>query len=89
MEFKLACKTALEYFQEDYDDTGLSSIIDVGDRWVFSAGNKAREIFYGKNPVAIKKDGEEILPFYMPDEHNRKLIREGKDVEIPEEFKIR
>ena len=56
MEFKVACKMAFDYFRKEYEDDGLHLIEDVGDRWVFSGGNKEHTVFYGKQSIAIKKD---------------------------------
>ena len=89
MEFTLACQTALKHFKEVYDDTGLYAIRDVGDRWVFSGGAKEMTVIYGRQSIAIKKDGEEILPFLLPDEHNFELLDHAKDIEVPEEFRIK
>lgn len=89
MEFMLACQTALKYFKEVDNDTGLYSIRDVGDRWVFSGGSKKPTVFYGKQAIAIKKDGEGILPFHLFDERNWELLDHAKDIEVPEEFQIK
>ena len=89
MEFMLACQTALKYFEKVDNDTGLYSIRDVGDRWVFSGGSKKPTVFYGKQAIAIKKDGEGILPFHLFDERNWELLDHAKDIEVPEEFRIK
>ena len=89
MEFMLACQTALKYFDKVDNDTGLYSIRDVGDRWVFSGSAKEPTVIYGKQSIAIKKDGEEILPFHLPDEHNFELLNHAKKIEVPEEFRIK
>ena len=89
MEFMLACQTALKYFEKVDNDTGLYSIRDVGDRWVFSGSAKEPTVIYGKQSIAIKKDGEEILPFHLFDEHNFELLDHAKDIEVPEEFRIK
>ena len=73
MEFMLACQTALKYFEKVDNDTGLYSIRDVGDRWVFSG--------------SAKEPG--ILPFHLFDERNWELLDHAKDIEVPEEFQIK
>ena len=73
MEFKTACKVAFDYFKKEYEDDGLNLIEDVGDRWAFFGGTKEHTVIYGKQAIAIKKDGEEILPFHLFDEHNFEL----------------
>ena len=50
MEFMLACQTALKYFEKVDNDTGLYSIRDVGDRWVFSGALKNR-LFFTENKL--------------------------------------
>ena len=46
MEFISACRVALKHFKREYGDTGLYSIKDIGDRWLFSGGDKKGTIFY-------------------------------------------
>ncbi len=89
MEFKTACKVAFDYFKKEYEDDGLNLIEDVGDRWAFFGGTKEHTVIYGKQAIAIKKDGEEILPFHLFDEHNFELLDHAKDIEVPEEFRIK
>ena len=89
MEFTVACKMAFDYFRKEYEDDGLHLIEDVGDRWVFSGGNKEHTVFYGKQSIAIKEDGEKILPFILPDKHNFELLNHSLIFEVPEEFRIK
>ena len=51
--------------------------------------SKKPTVFYGKQAIAIKKDGEGILPFHLFDERNWELLDHAKDIEVPEEFQIK
>lgn len=89
MEFISACRVALKHFKREYGDTGLYSIKDIGDRWLFSGGDKNGTIFYGKMSITVEKNGDKVDYFNLPDKHNFELLNHAKDVKVPEEFGIK
>ena len=53
MKFEEACEAAMEYFKTGYGDTGLCSIKDLGDRWLFNGANGEEEAIYGKQGLSL------------------------------------
>ncbi|WP_419036626.1 hypothetical protein [Enterocloster bolteae] len=87
MKFEEACEAAMEYFKTGYGDTGLCSIKDLGDRWLFNGAN-GEEAIYGKQGIAIVKDSGKQELFYLPDISNFKLLDSAVNIEIPVEYRL-
>lgn len=88
MKFEIACKKAMEYFKKEYGDTGLCSIKDLGDKWLFDGSDKEQSIVYGKPGITIDKKTGEMELFHLPNEKNFELLDAALDISIPEEYKI-
>ena len=46
MKFEAACEKAMRYFENEYGDTGLISIMDLGDKWLFDGANEDSSVVY-------------------------------------------
>ena len=88
MKFEEACEAAMEYFKTGYGDTGLCSIKDLGDRWLFNGANGEEEAIYGKQGIAIVKDSGKQELFYLPDISNFNLLDSAVNIEIPVEYRL-
>ncbi len=88
MKFKSACNKAMEYFKKEYGDTGLCSIKDLGDKWLFDGSDDEQSIVYGKQGITIDKKTGEMELFQLPNEKNFELLDDAADISIPEEYKI-
>ena len=88
MKFKSACNKAMEYFKKEYGDTGLCSIKDLGDKWLFDGSDDEQSIVYGKQGITIDKKTGEMELFQLPNEKNFELLGDAVDISIPEEYKI-
>jgi len=86
MKFENACEKAMEYFNSEYGDIGLSPAYDIGDRWVFSGYNAKHETLYGKQSIAIAKDTGEQTIFYLPDEKNFELLDKAIQIRVPKRY---
>lgn len=88
MKFETACKKAMDFLKKEYGDDGFSSIMDLGDRWLFDGTDAKRTIFYGKPGVTIDKKSGTLGFFLLPDEKNFELLNEAIEVEIPKNYII-
>ena len=88
MKFEEACEAAMEYFKTGYGDTGLCSIKDLGDRWLFNGANGEEEAIYGNQGLAIVKYSGKQELFYRPDISNFKLLDSAVNIEIPVEYRL-
>lgn len=55
MKFESACRIAMDYFKKEYDDVGLCSIQDLGEKWLFGGADAELSVIYGKPGVTIDK----------------------------------
>lgn len=74
------------YFLLDNDFEGIYKSIDIGDLYVFFGGNP-KEAYYGIRTVAIdKKTG---IVDWFDSNSNRKILKTGKEIDIPQEYKTK
>ena len=88
MRFEEACGKAMAYFRKEHNDIGLSSIMDLGDRWLFSGVNAEPGVVYGKQKITINKKTGDIELFYLTNEKNFKLLDNAVDIAIAEEYVV-
>lgn len=87
MTFELACKKAMEYFKKMYGDIGLSSIKDLGEKWLFDGEDVQHCAVYGKEGLTIDKNTGEIKPFIMMEDDNLQLYKKSADIDVPKEYR--
>ena len=88
MKFEAACKKAMRYFEKEYGDTGLISIMDLGDKWLFDGANEDSSVVYGKQCITIDKDTGEREIFYLPNDKNFELLENVEKMIIPENYRL-
>lgn len=88
MKFRLACEKAMEYFKENYGDSGFCSIQDLGECWLFEGKNKNGLVIYGKPGITINKESGKQELFCLPDEKNFELLDEAVEIVVPEEYRV-
>lgn len=88
MKFESACGIAMDYFKKEYDDVGLYSIQDLGEKWLFEGADAELSVIYGKPGVTIDKKTGKFEFFHLPDAKNFKLLDSAVDLDIPEEYRI-
>lgn len=86
MKFENACEKALQYLNNEWGDTGFSSILDLGGKWLFNGINKEKSVVYGKQGVTVNKETGKIELFILPNENNFNLLDLAVDVDIPEKY---
>ena len=86
--FKKACKTAYNYYKEQWEIDGLLYAKDIGDRWLFRGGSDGI-VIYGMPTLAINKESGEISFFELPNEENFCILKTAKEIELPEEYRTK
>lgn len=88
MKFETACNKAMEYLKKEYNDVGLSSIRDLGDKWLFDGADAEQSTVYGKPGIVIDKNSGDQELFYLPNESNFKLLKQSISIEVPKNYKV-
>lgn len=86
MEFNDICKSAYSYFVKHMNIEGLCSAVDIGDCFVFSAGDP-NVVNYGGCMVSVDKQSGIIEEFGVTE--NLQLLMQSKKMNIPNEYKFR
>lgn len=88
MMFAEACEKAMQYFRDKWNDIGLCSIQDLGDKWLFNGENSENKVVYGKQGITIDKKTGNISLFVLPDVNNFKILEGAKNIEIPGKYVV-
>ena len=86
MKFKNICKSVYDYYEKHFNESGLCSCVDIGEYYVFSAGDP-RITNYGGCMITVDKKYNTIDVFDIIE--NIPLLMKGKKVEIPEEYQFK
>lgn len=86
MKFKNICKSVYDYYEKHFNESGLCSCVDIGEYYVFSAGDP-RITNYGGCMITVDKKHNTIDVFDIIE--NIPLLMKGKKVEIPEEYQFK
>lgn len=86
MKFKNICKSVYDYYEKHFNEFGLCSCVDIGEYYVFSAGDP-RITNYGGCMITVDKKHNTIDVFDIIE--NIPLLMKGKKVEIPEEYQFK
>ena len=86
MKFKNICKSVYDYYEKHFNESGLCSCVDIGEYYVFSAGD-LRITNYGGCMITVDKKHNTIDVFDIIE--NIPLLMKGKKVEIPEEYQFK
>ena len=86
MKFKNICKSVYDYYEKHFNESGLCSCADIGEYYVFSAGDP-RITKYGGCMITVDKKHNTIDVFDIIE--NIPLLMKGKKVEIPEEYQFK
>lgn len=74
--FEQACKL----YEEKFPTQSIISALDVGDEWVFSAGDKETGEELDVSPIAISKDNGSMRTFFPP--ANREKLRNAVEIDL-------
>lgn len=65
---------------------GIYMIKDVGDSLVFYGGNP-NEVYYGIRTASVNKETGKVE--WFDSNANRAVLKQGKELDIPEEYKYK
>ena len=86
MEFNNICKIAYDYYKRHLNIEGLCSCVDIGEYYVFSAGDP-NITNYGGCMITVDKNNHTIDMFDTIE--NIPLLMQGKKVKISNEYKYK
>lgn len=86
MDFKKICKIAYQYFDNSFGIKGISTIRDIGESYFFEPKSSGQNINYAINPILISKENK-VISIFDPSIENLKLLMNGIEIIIPEEYK--
>lgn len=84
LEFEAGCKVAFEYYKE-HGKNGLCEANDLGDAWLFAAGDPD-VIEDGGYAITVDKESGEIAEFILPNRKNFERLAKAVPEDVPKEY---
>ena len=85
--FEKGCKIAFDHYKK-HGKNGLCEANDLGDSWLFAAGDP-EAVEDGGYSITVDKATGKIEPFILPNMENFRRLEKAVQMTVPDEYAYR